>query len=453
MRILAAFLFFACSIFNGMISLSQLPEQQIELDAISSRFYQQHRWDDLIQFYKVCKSKSKLTDELIAKAGIAYYNTGNYRHACSLFSKLSGENEIADSLSLYMKSAFEFSGQHFESKMLSLNNHLSTSSFSFLKPNIDGLNIEAGNCWNLESSEPKFNINTHIDSSFWVEYRQKNLNYYSAGITTFFRRIGSFSIAYSAISLGIKVGFADFKGNKWVFNEQLRQQQFYFSGLIIPLKALKVQLAANYWTIDGNSWKDTAATGKPPSFQNLKYSSSENLLFLGIDKEWNWGTSGLSFTYLELLTGKFLQPGCKLVWYPFGNLNLYFIHQSWFVFYPDSFSLTGKPASNRKFISAQTCGLKLFPFLWIEGIAYYGKISCFAENGGFLVYNNQEDILKRFDLNLFSPILKGKAIISLRMKYLEKQVNSYHYSYSGNLTQAMEPFDTLSIISGISFHF
>jgi hypothetical protein len=172
-----------------------------------------------------------------------------------------------------------------------------------------------------------------------------------------------------------------------------------------------------------SSAKDTIVY-KDTSFQTAvdRYQSHSGLsekdtsyynysLGLSINKNWGRVSTILFASYSNLNNKKQKEEGFTLIWYPEGNLNLYF-----------SSTLTAfEQDTMKKIVFNQLAGIKINKYIWLEGFVTLGNFSDFTENNGFVVNNNPD--LVKFRCGI-SPIFVFKRFdISLTYLFVAKQGN------------------------------
>jgi hypothetical protein len=134
-------------------------------------------------------------------------------------------------------------------------------------------------------------------------------------------------------------------------------------------------------------------------------------LGLSINKNWGRVSTILFASYSNLNNKKQKEEGFTLIWYPEGNLNLYF-----------SSTLTAfEQDTMKKIVFNQLAGIKINKYIWLEGFVTLGNFSDFTENNGFVVNNNPD--LVKFRCGI-SPIFVFKRFdISLTYLFVAKQGN------------------------------
>ncbi|MGD0712113.1 MAG: tetratricopeptide repeat protein [Bacteroidales bacterium] len=260
--------------------------------------------------------------------------------------------------------------------------------------------------YNIQEILQSADTNLNIKYNFRNKYNLKQAEFYlkcnvhvatGLDIVPFFHLLSIRSTIYN-----VNANISNHSANVFLYDSNIRHTQVPLPPSsakdTIVYKDTSFQTAVDrYQSHSGLSEKDT-------SYYN--YS-----LGLSINKNWGRVSTILFASYSNLNNKKQKEEGFTLIWYPEGNLNLYF-----------SSTLTAfEQDTMKKIVFNQLAGIKINKYIWLEGFVTLGNFSDFTENNGFVVNNNPD--LVKFRCGI-SPIFVFKRFdISLTYLFVAKQGN------------------------------
>jgi hypothetical protein len=167
--------------------------------------------------------------------------------------------------------------------------------------------------------------------------------------------------------------------------------------------------------------------------------------FFSLYKRFSKVSLGASYYHGSLANFRQNQGDAKVIYYPFGNLNLY--TQSTFSFHQQDFG-NGNKISNSVF--DQQIGFKTTSRLWVEGYFTTGNMNNFLMNDGILIFNRMDTIKQRIGGRLI--ILPG-ANLKLTLEYSLFRNESEFFSNSGNESLNKKEYNVQSLTGILTWTF
>jgi hypothetical protein len=140
------------------------------------------------------------------------------------------------------------------------------------------------------------------------------------------------------------------------------------------------------------------------------------------------------------------QPGIGLNWYPLGNVNLYLQAQV------DRIMPMSENADGN-WVLQGLAGMKIFSKLWIEAHVATGRMAGWSEKSAYIVYNNQDPILKRAGVNLMIPEIISGLSLTLRCQLQQREHSWQIYSGDELIEAPTKEYLSNSLIGGITWKF
>lgn len=260
-----------------------------------------------------------------------------------------------------------------------------------------------------------------IDSSFSVDYNQKQIEYYLKGNLHLAK---GFDIIPFFHLLNVRTSSYNFRNNPI---------NFYSKDTIIRHTQIPRPPPPNY--IDTVIYQYLNNLTPIDQYELIEQDSSTyNYSFgLSLQKDWGMITTSLFGSISNLNGLKQRETGASLTWYPKGNLNLY-----------SSSTLTSFSDRSRKnIVFDQMVGFKVHNNIWLEGFATLGDINNFTENNGFVVCNNPDIIkfrcgltpifvFKRFDFSIHYQYQSKEGVLDI-IKAPHNNVNTQYYNFQNHL--------------------
>ena len=175
---------------------------------------------------------------------------------------------------------------------------------------------------------------------------------------------------------------------------------------------------------------------------------NESVIFISLSKYFSHFVFTMNTSYSNLNNGKQMQNGFTGVYYPLGNLNLYFISDFNYISSKD----IGIENFENNWVVTGKGGFKLSEPVWLEGSFTYGDIKNYNESNAFIVYNNTEVIKRRFEFDIIWLINKN---FEFSARYQNFLVEHKYYTYTNpfNYTTSTNNFLNQTIIGGLKWTF
>ncbi len=209
-----------------------------------------------------------------------------------------------------------------------------------------------------------------------------------------------------------------------------------------------IQDTARYTTID-NVYHTFLFARANYSFDRKDTSFNNWVASLTITKYLGIFNIGVSGSWSNLNNKKQIQAGLILTYYPLGNLNFY-----------GTSTITGFfQGKETRLLLSQLVGVKVTPWLWLEGNFYYGDYTNANIFNGSIVYNNTGIIDYRAGANLVFVVNKH-IYLSLLYQYFRKENQQLYYIKTINPDTHLpveipktknNPYNTSTLIGGITW--
>jgi hypothetical protein len=380
------------------------------------------KWDELIDECNKSLDNNNDFFYLRLRAGVAYYRKKDYLSAIKHLEKAFQYNP-SDILTMeYLYYAYLFSGR--ESDMLALVSVMPAKLKTKLQVNdkfFYGLYTEGGYVYNSDHSFRKI---TNINSQQNIYYAQKIINdekYYNLNLKHHLSKNVKIFHGYNYITVsGIKRIYEQLKEEQ-DYNLVSTQNEYYVNVNFNAGKGFDFTAATHYLRV-----KDEDVTinysKSVPVIEKTKTTANDFVTLLSITKYSGHFKFGLINSFSNLNKATQYQNTAEIVFYPFGNLNLYTV--------TDASMLSNREWGSkmkRYGVIDQKLGFKTFDFLWVEAGYTFGNIFNYNESNAFIVLNNTEKMSNRVSINLISPISRYFEI-SLRYQYFNQEGVNYNYT-------------------------
>jgi len=427
------------SLFITTISFGQV-KNKIQIDSITYAQYTSKQWKDLVKTGKKAQKIDSSFYYLKLRMGVAYYELGNYRKAIKYFEQTLKETPKDAFIEEFLYYSYLFSGRKADAVKFSKNMNKDVKKREKIhKPRlVQGVQAEGGYFMNKDYnnlvSVDNDLLEDNDESYIYAEQLvPKDYKYANFGLTHSINNSITFFHSYTNLQIQKLQQYHTYeyendeygyiKDSVKTINDTIvtTVQHQYYASVNIQLKhGLSIIPAFHFLNTTNTNYTfnyDTVTHGQ--YFTNGKTYLNSYLFYLGIVKECRLFTLGVSASYSNLNNKKQIQPGVSLIYYPFGNTNLY---TGSYVYYQMNKMPGKRGGKEENIVFSQKIGVKLFK-VWLEGTAMIGNLSEFNDAGGFVVYNNTDKIQQKFEGVLIIPLFKGKADISLRYQNVSFKSN------------------------------
>jgi len=378
----------------------------LEVDRHSYSLYDQKEWVDLIRYASNARKEGIDFYYLQYRTAIALYELKRYRQATPYFRKITEQNPEDLVAREYLYYSYLSSARFDDARMLSRN---SDSNFR----NRIGTRRENSfiSSAGTEYKAYLFDDYTVQGLSSAADLRQKVRNsldyanvYFRHNIGGRFTLLHAFTVLWGRNRVSDSILVVD------QFDEKLTQFQYYISG--------KYHFGDGYDMKIGFHYVRTVLDGLNPGFgmgmghfrpgMKYLYSRVENgyAAYLGFSKSLSVFNFRLSGTVTDLNGGMNFYPSIGFDYYPLGNTNLYLS-----IDLSESFS-TEDLLFDPGLVMKGKVGIRLFEPLWVEPFVQFGKVSNYADEEAFVIYNSHDVIeswygsklslyLSQYRLNLY----------------------------------------------------
>jgi len=414
-------------------SISQIKPEAQEVDAKTYELYLQGKWDNLIN------AGNKAIDSgidfyfLRMRIGIAYYEKKNFMSAEGQFKQALVFSPKEPTALEYLYWSLVFSGRDKEARSLTSDMSQSLINKLGIKPDrlFSDVYAEGGLTYNSD-------FNTQIKNNFGNDtliYGEKKLDksiqYVSFNIIINpLRRVTIFQ-GYNNINISSTQKIVSIGNPSAEFGLNTKQNEYYLNAGYYAGAGFTVSGILHYLNvkIDDITAKVNTQNG------NISYSPTTTTLnnyvgLLSLEKSINKFKFILGNSYSNLNNAKQIQNGLTVVYFPFGNLELYTVTD--LILHSEKKEKGAGKSSNAytsRGLVKQKIGFKVIDKLWFEGFYFFGNGVNFHEDNAYVVFNSINTIKNRFGLNLLSPV-SPKIQLSLRYQYYTEEIPELVYQTS-----------------------
>lgn len=424
-------------------------------DSITYNQYIKNEWKELIVTGSEALKHKFDYYYLEVRMGIAYYNLRNYRSSIAHFEKALSFNTADPFTISYLYYAYLESGRSNEAAKLASNHkHIIFPLPGSGKHFIQSFYIEGGITTGVSSrqsaaelmgssgiygEEETYGMQTYTHAGMQAQLLP-SLHLYAGGTMIGIDKQKHF--AFTTLNSESQVIVTDS-----LFPFHFVQQELYFSTSFLPGKGITISPAFHFINSD-NTIVNASLVNNAYVFGKVTNPYSNYVISLSLTKELGNFTLGINGSYAKLTsTGKQLQLGASVTWYPKGNLDMY-----------STVAITGfKYGNDKRAITDFAAGGKIAPRLWLEGTITAGNLSFYNEKNAFIVYNLPEKILFCEGINLICN-LSQHIDLSVMYRYYLREYSYYNYGNnaqtgeSGLLTYSMR-YNNQSFFGGLKWRF
>lgn len=439
-------------ILTAVSSLFAQPRQtQQEVDAKTFALYNAAKWEELIGQGEAAIDNNIDFFFLRMRVGIAYYSREDYMSAIPHFEKALEFSSSDITAKEYLYYSYLFSGR--ESDVLSMIYDMPQKlrkKLGVQSKFIYGAYAEGGYTSNQDYDRQKSSLNKNLP----VEYNQQSLtkdgSYISLNLMHQFGRDVKAFHGYNNISVNKSEQFTGLFPGMENFDTKAVQDEYYLNvninlgsgwNLTPAFHLLRVKYSNVYFEYDN------IANPPRPVFTETSSTIKNYVYFLSLTKSTGHFRLGLKNSFSNLNGEKQIQNGAEIIFYPFGNLNLYTITDG------IVFSSKAGMGKYKSFgIVDQKIGWKTFDYLWMEAGYTFGQIYNFNESDAYIVFNNVNKYSDRISFNLISPV-SSRIELSLRYQYYNEEIPTFLYSNADQYTTIFTKNKNHKIIGGIKWTF
>jgi len=383
-----------------------MAQENLNYPIVNSETYSQYlngQWKGLVKTGKKSLKSGIDFYYLQVRMGVANYKLKRYRQAIPYFEKALKQVPDDEFVKEFLYFTYLFSGRQNDAKKLASN---FTDEFKHR------IKIKTSTGISAIEFETKFD--------FWNDYRdytanpeeltqeiQNEYSYFSLGVKMGFKKGSSFTISYSRIAVSKEFSIFNSVGTPTFGEKNVFQNQFYVKYNTNIAKGLNFILAANLLYISIDELSQTSSTGFQGGANNTlksQTSASEYVAYAAFSKDFSLFKLGVFASISNLSNNTQIQPGAYLTFYPFGNAN----------FYTHSILYHQMENSVNRTIHKHGFGVNFWG-LYIEPSYTFGELQNFTEGEGFIVNNGIDLINDRFEVLVYTWLLKGK--LNLFVKY------------------------------------
>ncbi|MBI5402823.1 MAG: hypothetical protein HY959_05455 [Ignavibacteriae bacterium] len=441
-----AFILFAVS---SLFSQQRLTQQ--EVDTKTFALYNAAKWDELITQGEAAIENNIDFFFLRMRIGIAYYSREDYMSAIPHFEKALELSSTDITAKEYLYYSYLFSGR--EGDVLALIYDMPKKlkkKLGVQSKFIYGAYAEGGYTANSDYDRQKSAINKNLPVNYNQQSLTKDGSYISLNLMHQLGRDVKIFHGYNNISVNKSEQLTGLFQGMMNFDTKAVQDEYYLNvninlgsgwNLAPAFHLLRVKFKNIYLEYDN------IANPPGPIFTETSSTINNYVYFLSLAKSAGHFRFGLKNSFSNLNGGKQIQNTAEIIFYPFGNLNLYTVTDA------TVFSSKGAMGKYKSFgIVDQKIGWKTFDYLWMEAGYTFGQIYNFNESDAYIVFNNINKYSDRISFNLISPV-SSSIELSLRYQYYNEEIPTLLYSNADQYTTIFTKNNNHKIIGGIKWTF
>jgi hypothetical protein len=434
------FLLIVASVWNSTQLVAQENLTLSEIDRLSYDYFNQKKWDELIDLGKQSLKNDIDFYYLQYRLGIAYYNKRNYRKAIPHFEtvvNITPEDAIAKEY-LYYSYLFGLQVEDARNILESLDTqHREKVSFYNQTNIFNGISL---NYKNIAFDDYAIN-NTVVDNL--TQVTRNSLSYYSVNLFNYAEKSSIFNFNVSLLSG--KNSIYDIAYSPEIIDEKMNQYQLYFSWNKHIGKGTNLKFGLTYMseTLDWFGLQQTTTTGNGISpNKTLIYDGtfSNFASFVSFSKTIKNVDFTLASSFSRINSNSLMQPSISISYFPSGNASFYTKTD---VFYQHNFTYQ----NDKNIVIKQSINSTISPNFSINIFGMYGEILNFVDDDGMAIYNNL-DVLNYWygaSANYYFSN-KVQLYVILRNDGLINQ-------YTQDNIIIDNPYNTRSILIGMQFNF
>ncbi len=425
----------------GQINVSQAqtkkPLNMADVDAITYQYYLKGDWPNLIKKGEAALKNGIDFYFLKVRMGIAYYHLKKYRKAAKFLENAYAADIKNQLVAEYLYYAYLFGGRAMDAyRIADAFNIKLKQKIGFDQSNLFdaiGLDYKVELIDDYASTDETGDLEQNViteNTYFGADFQ----NYYGAG-NLFYMHLGKLNRNYTI--------YTSQNGIPEIIPDQLTQYQIYLSHYSQVSKGFNLSFAFNWLLLktENESVVRIGRGGRTGIVVNTNLSS-EFIGFAGLRKDIGNFKFGLTSSVSNFNDNWQIIPGFESIWYPLSNTNLYLTLNSLY-----KFEYNENDTWQDDFIFKTAAGFKVGP-VYIEPSYTYGDLYNFVEADGLIAYNDSEMISNRYELSLYSYLVKGRLKLFLKGQQYDK-TNFYQL----NNINKKKTFTNQSIITGILWKF
>ena len=410
-------------LFSGRINAQNYADYQY-IDSLTYQLYLHKNWKELGKISRLAFKNDIDYYYLRMRAGIADFERSKYLFAEKHFKKAASFNDLDPDATEYLLYSMLYAGKKEDAgRLYNRSQRLPEIQDLKLKP-LSEISVNSSYFFNLDNS-PENSVNTsEVSGNDGYQVVTKNYIFNSALLKHDLSP--SFYLSQSVCAI-LKNQFYLYSltGN---INESLqnatRQFQYYISAKYIPVTDVSIIGSFHYIHYQVPSfYLNERSSGNRwimPDFRQNYFAGD-----ISIYKSYRLFKGGIGLTMANLNDAEQFQKNFTLAFFPLGNLNLYLTS----IINHVTETKINTP-DDKNLLYRQTLGFKVFTNMWMEGTAYVGTVKNAVLNEGYLVFNTNEPVHSRYDVNLVFPF--KSLTINLLLSY-----NSF--------TSSFNPFNGVNI--------
>ena len=382
--------------FSAKINAQNYKDFQY-IDSLTYQLYLQQDWKELGKISRLAFKNDIDYYYLRMRAGIADFERSKYLVAEKHFKKAASFNDLDSDPKEYLLYSMLYSGKKDDAKHLYYKSEKLPEIQPLKLKALSEISVNSAYFFNLDNAPENAVKTTEVTNTDGYQVVTKNYLLNSALIK---HDINPSFYLSQGISVILKNQYYLYSSTGNI-NESLenttKQYQYYLSAKYIPVTDVSIIGSFHYINYQAPSFN---LYDRPSRNRSVMPEFRQNYLAgdISIYKSFRLFKGGIGFTKANLNDAQQLQKNFTLAFFPLGNLNLYLTS---IVNHVKETKINTSVDNNVLF--RQALGFKVFKNMWIESTAYVGTVKNAVLNEGYIVFNTNEPVHSRYDVNLVFP--------------------------------------------------
>lgn len=412
-----------------------------EADAKTYKYYVEANWTELIKTGNKALRSGHDFYYLHLRLGIAYFEKQNYLNAATHFRKALEMNPKDAFIAESLYYSYLYAGQFDSAKRLAETlPKESQKRIGYEKPPfLSGMNIE------FQSIIPQdYTADIKVGDQLEQSVAQKG-NYFNLGLIHQGNKGNKIYHAYSHFRMSNRIYNSEDTDLPAVFDENIRRHQYYLQYSKHSQKNWMFSLAGHYiyTRIYANSENQSSGSGNMNNTFLYDVNNHSFAAALSIGKQIGSFQSSIKVSLAGLAEKTQMQTGFDVKWYPFGNRMLS-VGSELFLWQQFQTSTNAE----QSFIFKPQAGFFIGKHVFLQPSAVFGKIENYTELNAYIVNDNPNPLLRKYEVLL--KINNKNEKINFFLKYEhENRENSFIL----NNTEQKIQYNNQSITGTILWYF
>ncbi len=431
-------------VFQGIVSsFGQKALNFPTVDRESYQLYLAKDWKGVVKLGNKALAADIDFYYLRMRMGIAYYQQKRYAQAAKHFAYVYKENVGDPVLSEYLYYSYLLSGQYRDARMLKATFKSKQKMVMELEEDkfIEQVYFEF-----IQYELTDLLIDKPLITDVMEQSAKKNQSYFNLSIS---HPVNERTTLYHGFSRINSDSYQRTDGSEYpmLYDLAVNQNEYYVSLNKRLDNGLDLNVAAHLLSTHLIGTDTIPLTSPMPRFGQSEitlydYKERSVAASVSVSKRLTLIELGLGTSIGIMNSGFQLQPEASLLWYPFGNTQLYTTTTASFLLNATTDGTYSNP------IFSQAIALSFFKIFRIESSASFGRMQNFMEYNAFVANNDLDATFFRYQAKFNVAFSNQRINLFVRYRHADK-VNEYTI----NDTDYTQDYINQSITGGLQWYF